>query len=100
MPSSPRRSRARRRSSTPDRKSTRLNSSHTVISYAVFCLKKKKRIAECSYILEDHRHDQSYGARHKLPKLLELKEYRDQYVIGQEGTKKKLAVGVYNHYKR
>src|SRR5688500_9426695 len=28
-------------SSTPDRKSTRLNSSHLVISYAVFCLKKK-----------------------------------------------------------
>src|SRR5437588_7202420 len=28
---------------TPDRKSTRLNSSHTVISYAVFCLKKKKK---------------------------------------------------------
>src|SRR5256885_15865924 len=31
---------ARRR---PDRKSTRLNSSHLVISYAVFCLKKKKK---------------------------------------------------------
>src|SRR5260221_7529925 len=29
-----------------DRKSTRLNSSHTVISYAVFCLKKKKRKKE------------------------------------------------------
>src|SRR5438034_4429403 len=29
---------------TRDRKSTRLNSSHTVISYAVFCLKKKKMI--------------------------------------------------------
>src|SRR3712207_8445536 len=28
---------------TPDRKSTRLNSSHANISYAVFCLKKKKR---------------------------------------------------------
>src|SRR5438034_6007824 len=28
---------------TLDRKSTRLNSSHTVISYAVFCLKKKKK---------------------------------------------------------
>src|SRR5437588_9087576 len=28
---------------TSDRKSTRLNSSHTVISYAVFCLKKKKK---------------------------------------------------------
>src|SRR5438034_2490362 len=32
----------RHRSSYTDRKSTRLNSSHTVISYAVFCLKKKK----------------------------------------------------------
>src|SRR5260221_7128964 len=31
------------RLSTPDRKSTRLNSSHTVISYAVFCFKKKKK---------------------------------------------------------
>src|SRR5260221_14448219 len=31
---------------TEDRKSTRLNSSHTVISYAVFCLKKKKEIKE------------------------------------------------------
>src|SRR5256885_10601027 len=30
--------------STRDRKSTRLNSSHLVISYAVFCLKKKKKI--------------------------------------------------------
>src|SRR5438034_8277615 len=30
------------RRSVGDRKSTRLNSSHTVISYAVFCLKKKK----------------------------------------------------------
>src|SRR5256885_10789706 len=30
-----------------DRKSTRLNSSHLVISYAVFCLKKKKQIHVC-----------------------------------------------------
>src|SRR5947207_11952019 len=30
-------------SNPEDRKSTRLNSSHTVISYAVFCLKKKKK---------------------------------------------------------
>src|SRR5688500_19676713 len=33
---------SRSTSSTTDRKSTRLNSSHLVISYAVFCLKKKK----------------------------------------------------------
>src|SRR5256886_10160013 len=31
----------------PDRKSTRLNSSHSQISYAVFCLKKKKARATC-----------------------------------------------------
>src|SRR5438034_6287726 len=33
-----------KRLSSEDRKSTRLNSSHTVISYAVFCLKKKTQI--------------------------------------------------------
>src|SRR5258708_29617626 len=31
-----------------DRKSTRLNSSHQIISYAVFCLKKKKKIIQCT----------------------------------------------------
>src|SRR5436190_8232672 len=36
----------RRQSRGEDRKSTRLNSSHTVISYAVFCLKKKKKKKE------------------------------------------------------
>jgi ATP-dependent Clp protease ATP-binding subunit ClpX len=57
-------------------------------------------IAVCNSILEDDRHDQPYGTPHKLPKPLELKEYLDQYVIGQDATKKKLAVAVYNHYKR
>src|SRR5689334_24617571 len=38
--------------SFPDRKSTRLNSSHSSISYAVFCLKKK--INKFSCILYDH----------------------------------------------
>src|SRR2546426_2572713 len=38
-----------------DRKSTRLNSSHLVISYAVFCLKKKKKLItiESSWIIRD-----------------------------------------------
>src|SRR5438874_12702037 len=35
----------------PDRKSTRLNSSHVEISYAVFCLKKKKLHAANNYII-------------------------------------------------
>src|SRR3989442_11182354 len=38
-----------------DRKSTRLNSSHVRISYAVFCLKKKKNITRCSTILQHLR---------------------------------------------
>src|SRR5438132_8975253 len=37
------RNRGEARQPRGDRKSTRLNSSHTVISYAVFCLKKKKK---------------------------------------------------------
>src|SRR4051794_41300937 len=40
------------RDTPPDRKSTRLNSSHPSISYAVFCLKKKKRTPRGM-----HRHD-------------------------------------------
>src|SRR2546426_3820502 len=38
-----------------DRKSTRLNSSHLVISYAVFCLKKKKKTRRCATM--DHSDD-------------------------------------------
>src|SRR5437773_9792900 len=37
---------ARLRAATLDRKSTRLNSSHITISYAVFCLKKKKQVVD------------------------------------------------------
>src|SRR2546427_5292512 len=41
---------------TIDRKSTRLNSSHSQISYAVFCLKKKKKKnKKTSYIKSDHK---------------------------------------------
>src|ERR1700720_5003025 len=57
-------------------------------------------IAVCNSILEDDRHEQQYGTPHKLPKPLELKEYLDQYVIGQDTTKKKLAVAVYNQIGR
>src|SRR2546426_7334199 len=37
-----------------DRKSTRLNSSHLVISYAVFCLKKKKNLSDVSENISEH----------------------------------------------
>ncbi len=57
-------------------------------------------IAVCNSILKDDKSDQPSSALHKFPKPLEVKEYLDQYVIGQDGTKKKLAVAVYNHCKR
>jgi ATP-dependent Clp protease ATP-binding subunit ClpX len=57
-------------------------------------------IAVCNSILEDDKTEQPSAQPHKLPKPLEVKEFLDQYVIGQEGTKKKLAVAVYNHSKR
>src|SRR3712207_8048119 len=37
----------------PDRKSTRLNSSHANISYAVFCLKKKKKRKACKIMFNE-----------------------------------------------
>ena len=41
------------------------------------------------------------GAKlHDVPKPKEIKDYLDQYVIGQEEAKRNLAVAVYNHYKR
>src|SRR2546430_6688187 len=41
-----------------DRKSTRLNSSHSQISYAVFCLKKKKKKTKvCAYIIYKPKHN-------------------------------------------
>src|SRR5690349_23898625 len=52
-PLSPRRGGADRQLSG-DRKSTRLNSSHVEISYAVFCLKKKKKISYLSYYSSIH----------------------------------------------
>jgi ATP-dependent Clp protease ATP-binding subunit ClpX len=57
-------------------------------------------IAVCNSILDDDKVDQPNSLPHKIPKPLEVKEHLDQYVIGQEATKKKLAVAVYNHCKR
>lgn len=57
-------------------------------------------IAVCNSILEDDKQEAGYSSPHKLPKPFEIKEFLDTFVIGQEPVKKKLAVAVYNHYKR
>jgi ATP-dependent Clp protease ATP-binding subunit ClpX len=58
-------------------------------------------VAVCNSILEDDRSETTTAASpNHLPKPQEVKTFLDEYVIGQERTKKKLAVAVYNHYKR
>src|SRR6201988_2876023 len=58
-------------------------------------------VAVCNSILEDDRGEANPAttAGH-LPKPEEVKSFLDDFVIGQDQTKKKLAVAVYNHYKR
>jgi len=58
-------------------------------------------VAVCNSILEDDRTEShAAAAPNHLPKPQEVKAFLDEYVIGQEQTKKKLSVAVYNHYKR
>jgi ATP-dependent Clp protease ATP-binding subunit ClpX len=54
----------------------------------------------CNDIIADDNRFDHRGARAALPTPQEIKKFLDEYVIGQEQTKKKLAVAVYNHYKR
>ena len=57
-------------------------------------------VSVCTTMLEEGRTESIAAAKAKLPRPSEVKEFLDLYVIGQEKTKKKLAVAVYNHYKR
>src|SRR5215468_3180105 len=57
-------------------------------------------VGVCQTILEDEKREQAAAPARRLPRPPEIKQFLDSYVIGQERTKKKLAVAVYNHYKR
>ncbi len=58
-------------------------------------------VGVCNSILDDDKHEvQPVSSPAHLPKPHEVKAFLDEYVIGQDMTKKKLAVAVYNHYKR
>ncbi|NMM63218.1 ATP-dependent Clp protease ATP-binding subunit ClpX [Clostridium sp. P21] len=54
----------------------------------------------CSEIITDDFEEDTQVDMSSLPKPIEIKNYLDQYVIGQSEAKKSLAVAVYNHYKR
>ena len=62
-----------------------------------------KCIEQAHGIVEEEISDASSGVLAKeiiLKKPLEIKSFLDQYVIGQDETKKAMSVAVYNHYKR
>ncbi len=54
----------------------------------------------CNDIIADDRRVEGRTYKSSLPVPHEIKKFLDEYVIGQEQAKKKLAVAVYNHYKR
>ena len=54
----------------------------------------------CNEIIEEELNEDISLEIGDIPKPKEIKEFLDQYVIGQEDAKKSLSVAVYNHYKR
>ncbi len=54
----------------------------------------------CKKIIDEEDDDIAQGFIEDVPTPREIKEFLDQYVIGQEPAKKVLSVAVYNHYKR
>jgi len=54
----------------------------------------------CLDIIAEEKETDEPDGRTRLPKPIEVKAFLDEYVVGQEAAKKKLAVAVYNHYKR
>ncbi|MGB6484922.1 MAG: ATP-dependent Clp protease ATP-binding subunit ClpX [Candidatus Acidiferrales bacterium] len=57
-------------------------------------------VSVCQQILDEEKREQTSPISRRLPRPPEIKSFLDGYVIGQDKTKKKLAVAVYNHYKR
>ncbi len=70
------------------------------------CAQQAYRIVQQTGILSDTDSNtdmapvSNYRSMKRVPKPKEIKEYLDQYVIGQDEAKRYLSVSVYNHYKR
>ncbi len=71
------------------------------------CIKNAYHVLK-EYLPEDFLDDESKGKKKKaekidlenVPKPKNIKEYLDQYIIGQDDAKRYMSVAVYNHYKR
>lgn len=65
------------------------------------CVIQAYHIVKTSGLIEpEEKKDGKSFKPKKVPKPVEIKDYLDQYVIGQDEAKRFLAVAVYNHYKR
>ena len=62
------------------------------------CVEHAREIIDEELMVRDEKTTSAFKLTVKKP--MEIKKFLDEYVIGQETTKKKLAVAVYNHYKR
>ena len=54
----------------------------------------------CTDIIDEERDLEEREGQFELPRPAEIKSFLDSYVVGQEAAKKRLAVAVYNHYRR
>ena len=65
------------------------------------CIQQAYSIMESQMQSQSNKKGNDKGLKQKrIPKPAKIKEYLDQYVIGQDEAKKYLSVAVYNHYKR
>lgn len=64
------------------------------------CVQQAYLIVKDNLADKDQPKDNGSFKLKKIPKPKEIKEYLDQYVIGQDEAKRYLSVAVYNHYKR
>ena len=66
------------------------------------CVEQAYQIVQTTGVLSEENKTKGKKAfkQKKIPKPQEIKDYLDQYVIGQDEAKRYLSVAVYNHYKR
>ena len=64
------------------------------------CAVQAYQVATANGYGPDGRKKKTEGKELKVPKPKEIKDYLDQYIIGQDEAKRFLSVAVYNHYKR
>ena len=65
------------------------------------CITQAYTILESSNLYAKDKKDNGKNSKAKrVPKPMKIKEYLDEYIIGQDEAKRCLAVAVYNHYKR